>query len=115
MASTFAPCAMMAIMLHVIAPGIDLPSVIHRSITPYKPEGWRQALSSAGLTHLFPHLIHNIIYGSPIGNPPPLTYTFIPANLKSTDMDPVYMLIVSSKRRWLPAALTGRSLYRRHT
>src|SRR5882724_8122747 len=91
MASTFAPCAMMAIMLHVIAPGIDLPSVIHRSITPYKPEGWRQALSSAGLTHLFPHLIHNIIYGSPIGNPPPLTYTFIPANLKSTDMDPVYM------------------------
>ena len=78
-------------MPHVVAPGIDLQSIIHRSITPYKPEGWRQALSSAGLTHSFPHLVHDIIYGSPISNPPPLTYTFIPANLKSADIDPIYM------------------------
>src|SRR5882724_13572428 len=90
-ASMFSPCAMMAIMPHVVAPGIDLQSVIHRSITPYKPEGWRQALSSAGLTHSFPHLVHDIIYGSPIANLPPLTYTFIPANLKSADIDPIYM------------------------
>jgi len=91
MASTFAPCAMTAIMPCVIAPGIDLPSIIHRSITPYKPEGWRQGLLSTGLTHSFPHLVHNISSGSPIGNPPPLTYTFIPHNLKSADIDPVYM------------------------
>ena len=91
MASTSVPCAMMATMLLVDAPGTDLSYIIHRTITAYKPDGWRLALSSTVLTHLFPHLVHDMIYGSPIGNPPPLTYTFTPPNLKSANIDPTYM------------------------
>jgi len=32
----------------------------------------------------FPALVNDIIFGSPIGNPPPLHHTFIPDNLPST-------------------------------
>ena len=91
MVSISVPCAMMATMPHVDAPGTDLSHIIDRMITPYKPAGWRQALSSTRLTHSFPHLVHDITYGFPIVNPPPSTYTFTPPNLKSADIDPVYM------------------------
>jgi len=40
---------------------------------------------------LFSNLVHDITYSVPIGNPPLLTHTFIPNNLKSADIDPVYM------------------------
>jgi len=60
-------------------------------ITPYKPDGWTLALSSTGLTHKFPNLVHDITYGTPIGNPPPLMHTFIPDNLKLANINPTYM------------------------
>jgi len=60
-------------------------------ITPYKLDGWRLALSSTGLTHKFPNLVHDITYGTPIGNPPLLMHTFIPDNLKSANINPTYM------------------------
>jgi len=44
-----------------------------------------------GITCSFPNLVHDITYSVPIGNPPLLTHTFIPNNLKSADIDPVYM------------------------
>ena len=91
MASMSVPCAMMATMPPVTARGTDLSNIIHRTITPYKPDRWRQALSSTSLTHSFPHLVHDMIYGSPIGNLPSLTYTFTPPNLKSADIYPTYL------------------------
>ena len=48
--------------------------------TPYVVSAWKDALNSANLTDLFPNLIHDITYGSPIGNLPPLNTMFIPKN-----------------------------------
>jgi len=41
--------------------------------------------------YTFPNLVHDHMFGVPIGNLPPLTYTFIPNNLKSAEIDPLYM------------------------
>jgi hypothetical protein len=49
------------------------------------------ALHEAGITHLFPNLVHDLTYGSPIGSPPPLTYSFIPDNLASANLNPKYI------------------------
>ena len=46
---------------------------------------------STGITCSFPNLVHDITYGTLIGNPPPLTHIFIPSNLKSADVDTMYM------------------------
>src|SRR5882724_11339309 len=54
----------------------------------HKPDRWRLALLSAGITHTFSTQHH---FGTPIANPPPLTYTFIPDNLRSADINPIYM------------------------
>lgn len=35
------------------------------------------------LLECYPNITHDLIYGSPIGNPPPLTYTFTPPNMPS--------------------------------
>jgi len=40
---------------------------------------------------MFPNLYYDHTYGAPIGDLPPLTYTFIPENLKSAKIDPLYM------------------------
>src|SRR5882724_10788034 len=82
---------MLPLQQHVIALRTDHSSILYRTITPYKPAGWQQALSSTGLTHSFPNLVHDITHCAPIGNPLPLTHTFIPYNLKSADADPTYM------------------------
>ena len=90
-APTHALCVETATMLPVTAQGTDLSSVLYKVHSPYVPEAWRLALNCTGLTQSFLNLVHDLTYGSPIGNPPPLGYTFIPPNLKSADLNPVYM------------------------
>jgi hypothetical protein len=52
-------------------------------VTPYHVEGWDLALRDCHLLERYPNITHDLIYGSPIGNPPPLTYTSIPPNMPS--------------------------------
>ena len=66
----------------------DLTRVLYIHTTPYNPAGWRVALEHWTLSDTFPNLIHDIIHGSPIGNPPPLTSTFLPQNLPSASLYP---------------------------
>ena len=54
------------------APATDLRKVLYIVRTPYITSAWKDALDSSNLTCLFPDLVHDITYGSPIGNPPPL-------------------------------------------
>ncbi len=51
--------------------------------TPYRAEAWRDILDQCGLRQKYPNLVHDILYGSPIGSPPPLTCNFIPRNSSS--------------------------------
>ena len=53
---------------------------------------WHQALLKANITHTYPNLIHNYSFGSPIGNPPPINFTFILKNLPSADIQPEYIM-----------------------
>jgi len=78
---TSVPYSMTLTTRHVAAPGTDHSVVLYRTITPYNPDGWKLALLSSGLTHSFPNLVHDMTYGVPIGNLPPLTHTFIIWNL----------------------------------
>ena len=73
------------------APQTDLSKVLYRVVTPYRPNTWQQALQDAGITHLYPNLVHDLIHGSPIGNPPPIDFTFIPRNLLSANIRPEYI------------------------
>jgi hypothetical protein len=57
----------------------------HRIVTPYNTTEWSVALNKFNLQSKYPNLVHDIVFGSPIGNPPPLTYTFIPNNMASAD------------------------------
>ena len=66
----------------------DLTCVLYIHMTPYNPAGWQAALEHCNLSDTFPNLIHNIIHGSPIGNPPPLTSTFLLQNLPSASLYP---------------------------
>jgi hypothetical protein len=50
-----------------------------RVVTTYIPGGWARTLEECGLTLKYPFLMLSfpfLSFGSPIGNPPPLTYTF---------------------------------------
>ena len=63
-----------------LSPTTDLTKVSYNVVTTYRPGAWQQALQpDAGITHLYPNLVHDIIHGSPIGNPPldPILFTFI--------------------------------------
>jgi hypothetical protein len=62
-----------------------------RVVTPYQAEGWYQALRDCQLLDRYPNLIHNIYYGSPIGNPPTPSSTFIPPNMTTTDLNPSFI------------------------
>jgi len=90
-AATFAHYLATQPTQHAIAPEIDPSSILYRHVTPYNPNVWHLALQYTGLISLFPNLIHNLIHGAPIGNLPPLSYTFIPDNLTSTNIDMIYM------------------------
>src|SRR5882672_4068969 len=56
---------------------------------PYNPDAWQAALASAKLLSAFPNLVHDLTYGSPIGNPPLLSKNFLPNNLPSANIHPV--------------------------
>ena len=71
-----------------IAPVTDLSKVLYICTSPYFPPAWHRALLYAQLLPSFPFLVHDITYGSPIGNPPPLTCTFLPNNLPSANIRP---------------------------
>jgi len=61
----------------------ELASVLYIHTTLYIANGWHCTLHGTQTSHLFPLLVNNIIYGSQIGNPPPLQHTFFPTNLPS--------------------------------
>ncbi|KAJ6553388.1 hypothetical protein B0H19DRAFT_1263765 [Mycena capillaripes] len=52
-----------------------------RIATPYHAAGWYEALRDCNLLDRYPNLIHDITYGSPIGNPPAPLSTFLPPNM----------------------------------
>jgi len=54
----------------------------------YKPGTWQHTLSNTNFLSSFPNLVHDITYSSLIGNPPPLTATFLPPNLPSANLHP---------------------------
>ena len=60
----------------------------HAVVTPYIALAWKEMLSRCDLTVKYPNLVHDIIYGSPIGNPPYLSNTFIPPNMRSANEHP---------------------------
>ncbi len=57
-------------------------------ITPYKADTWFQTLQRFNLLQKYPNLVHDILHGSPIGNPPLLHSTFIPKNMPSAIANP---------------------------
>jgi hypothetical protein len=65
-----------------------LASELYRITTPYKAEGFRIALEEKCLTSRYPNIGTDIKQGSPIGNPPQLTHSFIPPNMKSALQHP---------------------------
>jgi len=73
------------------APETDPNGILYKIVTPYVPEAWRLALLDAGLTLRYPNLVHDLSFGSPIGNPPPIEHTFIPDNLPSAKIQPEYI------------------------
>ena len=62
--------------------------ILYIHMTPYIPSAWLTALSSEKLLVSFPNPVHDITYGSPIGNPPPLSDCFLPPNLTSENVLP---------------------------
>jgi hypothetical protein len=76
-----APSATMLTTQHLVALETDYKHVI----TPYRVEAWKTALHDLNLQSKYPNLIHDLTFGAPIGNPPRLTYTFIPPNMPSAD------------------------------
>ena len=81
--STLAPSVVVQATEPLTACETELHSVLYKHVTPYIPSAWGSALRIANISHLFPHLVHNLSYGSPIGDPPPLYSTFTPKNLPS--------------------------------
>jgi len=73
------------------APEIDAAACLYKIVSPYQPNAWELVLHETGLLYDFPNLISNLTYGAPIGNPPILSHTFIPNNLKVANLDPAYM------------------------
>jgi len=88
MALIHAPYVATCTMAHLTAPAIDLQSILYIHSSPYNTHAWHNALSLAKLSLKFPNLVHDITYSSPIGNPPPLTHTFLPPNLASANLHP---------------------------
>ena len=91
MVNIVAPSAPILNTERPVAPVTDFHQILYKVITPYVPEAWRQALLDVGLTQDYPNLIHDLEFGSPIGNPPSIDFTFIPKNLLSADIMPDYI------------------------
>jgi len=56
--------------------------------TPYIAKVFQKALKGALLTIRYPSLVNNLIHGSPIGVPTPLTHTTVMPNLMSAKLQP---------------------------
>ena len=65
--------------------------ILYKTITPYNPFSWKHGLIECNLLSHYPNLICDIKYGSPIGNPPHLSETFIPNNLASVLNNPDFV------------------------
>jgi len=91
MLSMHVPCAVTPNMGPRTAPETDFSNILYTVITPYNPQALQLALHEADITLSYPNLIHDLTHGSPIGNPPPLWYTFIPNNLTSANIHPEYI------------------------
>ena len=73
---------------HAAARAPELGETLYIHTTPYLADGWKTALDICNLMNSFPYLVQDIQLGSPIGNPPPLTSTFLPRNLPSATLYP---------------------------
>src|SRR5882724_11131757 len=91
MVSTSAPSVQTPSMLPSVAPETDLSKILYKVITLYISSAWSQALTNANLKNSYPNLIHGLSFGSPIGNLPPINYTFIPDNLPLANIRPEYI------------------------
>src|SRR5882724_9579041 len=88
---TFALCVVTQAIQPVVAPEIEHNSILYKCVIPYDPKAWNLTLLNANLLEYFPNLVHDLVHGGPISNLPPLSYTFIPNNLASADINPSYM------------------------
>jgi len=84
-------CVVTAATQHAVGPKIESGAVLYKVVTPYDPKAWHIALQEASPIYSFPNIIHDLTHDTPIGNLPLLTYTFLPNNLTSVDIDPDYM------------------------
>ena len=103
--NTAAHCVQMPDIQLAAVPLTDFMSVLHKVTTPYNPSAWVHALTNVGLTDKYPTLINDILYGSPIGDPPPLTHTFLPQNLPSANLNPTHMTVSLRLKPVLAACL----------
>src|SRR5882724_7959785 len=85
-----APYVVTAAIWPAVAPEIENCTVLSKNETPYNPRAWHLALQEANLIPSFPNLIHDLVHSTPIGNLPPLIYTFIPSNFALAKIDPDY-------------------------
>ena len=85
---TLVPFAVTPIMAQACAPETSLQQTLYIHTTPYKPATWLVAPSLSNLLSYFPNLVHDLTYRSPIGNPPPLSKSFLPPNLSSENIHP---------------------------
>ena len=60
--------------------------VLYLHTTPYIPSAQLEGFSISNLLDSFPNLVHAIVFGSPISNPPSLCKTFLPPNLTSVTL-----------------------------
>jgi len=89
--TTLSPSVLIPNMERLPALEIDICQLLYKVVTPYVLEAWRQALLDAGILRNYPNLVHDLEFGSPIGNPPPIDFTFIPKNLPSAEINPEYI------------------------
>jgi len=91
MVNTSAPSVLMPNMQQLHAPENNLPKILYKVVTPYISSAWNQALFDANITQTYPNLVQDFYFRSPISNPPPIDFTFIPNNLPSMDIQPEYI------------------------
>ena len=85
------------VTMPTVAPSAPPPSMerlsalateLDKCPTPYIAEGFRKALEDSFLMVKYPSLVHDLIHGSPIGAPAPLTHMTIMPNLMSARLQP---------------------------
>ena len=67
-----APSAAILPMAQLADPETELGAVLYIHTTLYIADGWHCMLQDSDISHLFPLIVNDLIYGFPIGNPPPL-------------------------------------------